>query len=202
VHSHLARNMSEHLMPVIETDFEGGIRERLYDFPLETDKFFVISHILHQIQQEQILCQHKKRDGRINPRVPQSCVTSVCPLSRDPYALFKCAHSVLERKNVVNKPRESPPRGEVLKRALVKKCLFPKAPFALRIFSQRSAKSFGAIIRKVQRRKRELGVSRLPHHESSRKMRIIPRPDEKVDVRELGCHEMFFQDLTRHHPRR
>lgn len=63
MHPHLARNMGEHLMPVIETDFEGGTRERFDDFSLETDEFFIISHILHRFQQEKILCQHKKRGG-------------------------------------------------------------------------------------------------------------------------------------------
>jgi hypothetical protein len=45
VDPHLARDVGEHLMPVIETDFEGSTRERLDDFSLETDEFFVISHI-------------------------------------------------------------------------------------------------------------------------------------------------------------
>lgn len=97
MHPHLARNMGEHLMPVIETDFESSTRERFDDFPLETDEFFIISHILHRFQQEKYFANTKREVVCINPCVPQSCVASVYPLSRDPYALFKCAHSVMER---------------------------------------------------------------------------------------------------------
>ncbi len=62
MHPHLARNVGEHLMPVIETDFEGGTRERFDDFPLETDEFFIISHILHRVPaRENTLPTQKER---------------------------------------------------------------------------------------------------------------------------------------------
>ena len=114
VHPHLARNVGEHFMPVIETDFEGCAGEAFGYLSIKTDEFFIISHILHQFRRGGYFARFDKRErgeptqkesGAYNSCVPQSCIASVYPLSQEPYALFKCAHSVMETRNVVNKPR-------------------------------------------------------------------------------------------------
>lgn len=105
VHPHLARNVGEHFMPVIETDFEGCAGEAFDHLSIKTDEFFIISHILHTSSSEGFTLPTQKESGAYNSCVPQSCIASVYPLSRELYALFKCAHSVIESRNVVNKPR-------------------------------------------------------------------------------------------------
>ena len=44
---HFARNMSEHIMPVFETDLEGGRGKRFDHFAFKTDEFFGIAHMWH-----------------------------------------------------------------------------------------------------------------------------------------------------------
>src|SRR5262245_33829888 len=97
---HFARNMSEDFVTVVETDFERRTGERFDDLSLKTNKFFIISHNLHGCPKSRRLCQHKKR-GDCVFRAFLNLASRQYTLSREPYALFKCAHSVREREKIV-----------------------------------------------------------------------------------------------------